>query len=174
MVTRKFHNHLNHCIDRAIHAKKISNPCKCFRYLVSFCISFSTMPPCFFVFFFFCFFCHIALANWFKVFRPWCLFSILTTLSILTMLIFNHQTICGCVYSKGLVVKQTDSFKLFRLLLGFEIVDARDLQCCICQPCNCISQKCTYYFHNAVLHGNSSTPYVSHASTLKYIYIKHS
>ena len=137
MVTRKFHNHLNHCIDRAIHAKKISNPCKCFRYLVSFCISFSTMPPCFFVF-------------------------------------FNHQTICGCVYSKGLVVKQTDSFKLFRLLLGFEIVDARDLQCCICQPCNCISQKCTYYFHNSVLHGNSSTPYVSHASTLKYIYIKHS
>ena len=40
--------------------------------------------------------------------------------------IFSHQMIIECLYSAGLGVEQPD-----RLLLGFEIVDKRDLQCCI-------------------------------------------
>jgi len=58
----------------------------------------------------------------------------------LTVVIFSHLTINECLYSTDLVVKQTVAS--FRLLLGFEIINAHDLQCYIFQQCINFRMQC--------------------------------
>ena len=98
---------------------------------VQYCICLKTMPECY------CFtYCTsvAVLIVFLVVFAKEFIWEIQTTL------IFIHQTIGKCQYSTGLGVQKYKA--LFRLLLGYEIVDARDLKCHTGRLQRCISQQC--------------------------------